>query len=60
LLIHQRIVDGRSAKIHTSYDWHAVAPLLFEDCSAQTSRILASFPGKRRFRNISRADGTIY
>ena len=27
LLIHQRIVDGRSAKIYSRYDWHAVSPL---------------------------------
>src|SRR5271155_514677 len=39
LLIHQRIVDGRSAKIDTCYDWHAVSPVLFDDCLVQRSRV---------------------
>jgi hypothetical protein len=39
LLIHQRIIDGRSAKIHTGYDWHAISPPRLEVCSAQRSRI---------------------
>jgi hypothetical protein len=30
LLVHQRIVDGRSAKIHTGHDWHADSPLFFD------------------------------
>src|SRR5580704_7588813 len=39
LLIHQRIVDGRSAKIHSRYDWHADSPVLFDDCLVQRSRV---------------------
>jgi hypothetical protein len=39
LLVHQRIVDGRSAKIHTGHDWHADSPLFFDVCLAQRSRI---------------------
>src|SRR5271168_5171551 len=39
MLIHQRIVNGRSAKIHTSYNWHVVSPLFRNASSAQPSRI---------------------
>src|SRR5580658_9585226 len=48
LLVHQRVVDSSSAKIHTGHDWHAVSPLLFDDCSAQRSRISSGYLRKRR------------
>jgi hypothetical protein len=56
LLIHQRIVDGCSAKIYSRYDWHAVSPVLFGDCLVQRSRLFCGYLRKWRIGNTSRKD----